>query len=1237
MKINIPFYWKNNIQRIQLSNIKWAKEILLLLVVILISASVFLLKPGAAGPDVTTYLNTGRRLLHGENYIPSPMSTDYGKSSIRAPFYSILFALAFRLFGVSISSALLLPKFATLGSIIIVYLMLRRIYDEKTGLATIALVATSYYMLTFPVSFNIDLIMAFFVLVSLFIIVLAFDKQSWALGIVAGTIMGMAVLVKELSFLWLPIIIYLFFSIPTWRNKKNFSVVIGYIWGCAAAAGSWWLIYYIQTGSIFLIDSVPSSATKIIKIAMNFTVVLILILFLAYRSRKKITHQPWFQSILLLTPRYSFVIGWFIWIVITILLTIVLSFKTSYRFDLHPDIFQRITSFINYVKFFVLTDHPLFRYLPAASAITVISAILKKKPGDNVLLWTLLSSMPIILIAYMPNLYVMPTRYLFLVYWLAYMILGRGLIVALDVISALIMYIISNFTKTQLTNVHLTGLFLIVLLPYSWQTSRTITSSYIYKLRSTDNYIGDDVVKVSQWLNEHVSPGSNIVAANAFHSGYRFFTDDKFNFFRWESFNESLGDTKWAVESQVSLERNLRDIQLLSKRDNAYKLPIPNPLYIEYGWDFKEIFEEDGSDNDEISMQVGSAPRFFTISEESLVDYLNRYEIDYIILPESSYSHHRFYEKIPSYFNDSPAFEHIFISQWNEGKETYAIHVYKVNRESLAVINYPITVPVTTWTSLENRAKVLMDDEYDVFMLNQALGGGPIIINGSPQITSAIYNEIAAAYLDHNEVEIAVFEYHMALKTLSPVTEDMQNLVKHLSHQYPDYSATWLLAGDVYYHQGDMDLAQNAYEHAIVAPYGDRYILSVTNAMLGKIHIARGQYSTAVAYLNTAVDHEYFGAEEIRHDLLFAQANIDLLNGNSIKALQLFQEYFIGNSSQPGSSQISVFYDFIKLFTQAEVSENSNVYPTVFFMDNNIQLELFAHPSSEISYQLGLPANAYLHFAPVIAPEVWQFGRGDGVQFTIDLKTSDQKNYRIYDAYLDPKNLTSQRELDFEAIGLSHWADETVTITFTTGCGPNEDCRFDWAGWAEPRLMQPVAYQFIDHFSEAQIDLLGSETGQAQIVAQTINYDTRDILFQHPASQVAYSLSLPARSTLQFGLGVAPEAWEAESSDGVEYNLYVRTPDNPNRLYRVYQQFVDPKNNPEDRKWFEARVNLDKFGGQTVEIIFEALPGPAGNFDFDWGGWGTPVLIDETTPGELSNQTPGVVTTIPYVVYKTDE
>ena len=114
------------------------------------------------------------------------------------------------------------------------------------------------------------------------------------------------------------------------------------------------------------------------------------------------------------------------------------------------------------------------------------------------------------------------------------------------------------------------------------------------------------------------------------------------------------------------------------------------------------------------------------------------------------------------------------------------------------------------------------------------------------------------------------------------------------------------------------------------------------------------------------------------------------------------------------------------------------------------------------------------------------------------------------------------------------------------------------------------------------------------------------------SNRVTYRVDVPERARLHFGVGMDPVVWPPDKGDGVEYNVYVRHPDEPYKLHRVFHHYLDPKNNPDDRHWLDQAVDLSTYGGQTVDVIFEALPGPAGDANFDWGGWSTPVLVADS-------------------------
>lgn len=308
------------------------------------------------------------------------------------------------------------------------------------------------------------------------------------------------------------------------------------------------------------------------------------------------------------------------------------------------------------------------------------------------------------------------------------------------------------------------------------------------------------------------------------------------------------------------------------------------------------------------------------------------------------------------------------------------------------------------------------------------------------------------------------------------------------------------------------------------------------------------------------------------------------------------------------------------LNTSGMVANNPvNVRKTAFVIEKRPKGILFQHPPSRMPFPSFMVSEEHrLKFSLAIDPMAWQLGKGDGVQFDIYV-SSKHTNQRFFSIYIDPKNVFDDRKWHDYEVDLSAFAGQTVTITFATSCGPNNNCDYDWAGWGEPRIVQPIAYNFLAELSNANVweadqDLVRQD-------AFTIDYEARPILFQHPTSRIAYRVTIPTQARLIFGLGMDPTTWVPDKGDGVEYNVYVQRPNEPFKLYRLFQGYIDPKNNPDDRHWFDYSVDLTDYEGETVDIIFEARPGPAGDDRFDWGGWSMPVLISNTPlPNASSTQ-----------------
>lgn len=311
-------------------------------------------------------------------------------------------------------------------------------------------------------------------------------------------------------------------------------------------------------------------------------------------------------------------------------------------------------------------------------------------------------------------------------------------------------------------------------------------------------------------------------------------------------------------------------------------------------------------------------------------------------------------------------------------------------------------------------------------------------------------------------------------------------------------------------------------------------------------------------------------------------------------------------------------YDFSSCLAQGQMQriDSTRVRVDVFYLPDRVLPVLFEHPPSSVQCPpLLIPNNAALKFSIALSPEVWTVGKGDGVQFDVYLE-DDEGTFQVFSKYVDPKNDSSRRRWTDCEIDLSDWAGRTATFTFATGPGPQGDNRYDWAGWGEPRLVLPAYYTFLGQLSQANYIVQPNYIRRDWL---EIEGDVRDVLFQHPTTRIVYNdIEILRSSTLNFGIGIDPQVWSADRGDGVDFEILVQ--DTSSHQMRVFEQYIDPKNNSTDRHWFDVQVDLSQFAGQTVDVHFITNPGPANNSDYDWAVWSNPVLVaaPERTDDELT-------------------
>ena len=167
---------------------------------------------------------------------------------------------------------------------------------------------------------------------------------------------------------------------------------------------------------------------------------------------------------------------------------------------------------------------------------------------------------------------------------------------------------------------------------------------------------------------------------------------------------------------------------------------------------------------------------------------------------------------------------------------------------------------------------------------------------------------------------------------------------------------------------------------------------------------------------------------------------------------------------------------------------------------------------------------------------------------------------------------------------------------------------YDLAQQEEGSRMQEV-YNLIDRRGDARRT---HPTPEGELIEErvwTIQDVRQRVLYQHPAfsgaSRLAYRLGFPRGTRLAFDVATAPESW-TKDGDGVDFAIYVQS---EHGMAQVFATHIDPKRNEADRRWHPFLVDLTPYAGEVVTLILETRTGPAGDYRYDWAGWGEPRLL----------------------------
>ena len=152
-----------------------------------------------------------------------PYVQGFGTAIDQPPLGFYVEALAFALFGLSVSTAVSLVTFFGLGTVALVYVLGRDFYGKLAGLLAAALFALNPWHLVISRSGLIDAQCLFFSLLCLIIGVVAIRKGSIKLALASGLVFAAAFLTKFYAvFVLIPLLLFFVYSKPK-KPKFAFS------------------------------------------------------------------------------------------------------------------------------------------------------------------------------------------------------------------------------------------------------------------------------------------------------------------------------------------------------------------------------------------------------------------------------------------------------------------------------------------------------------------------------------------------------------------------------------------------------------------------------------------------------------------------------------------------------------------------------------------------------------------------------------------------------------------------------------------------------------------------------------------------------------------------------------------------------------------------------------------------------------------------------------------------------
>jgi hypothetical protein len=107
-------------------------------------------------------------------------------------------------------------------------------------------------------------------------------------------------------------------------------------------------------------------------------------------------------------------------------------------------------------------------------------------------------------------------------------------------------------------------------------------------------------------------------------------------------------------------------------------------------------------------------------------------------------------------------------------------------------------------------------------------------------------------------------------------------------------------------------------------------------------------------------------------------------------------------------------------------------------------------------------------------------------------------------------------------------------------------------------------------------------------------------LFQHPpSSRISYKTVIDAAEPILEAIAVI-KVEAIRTSDGAGFRLEIK---DGQAIETLFEAQIDPRDVAADRNGRPIRLDLSRYVGRPVELLFSTDPGPKGDASGDWAGW----------------------------------